>query len=343
MSTDIVLDAGTYKTVLYSAGKVVLEQPSAVAVDSETYEPIAFGEEAKRMFGKTPASVSVIFPIERGAVSDYELAEEMIVHFIKSTFGNRIVKPRVIAVVPSDVTTVQHHSVANAISAAGCRNISTIESTVASAVGLDIDISKPNGNMIVDIGGGTVNIATVSMGAVAQNDTLRLGSIDFDDAIIKYVRYSKNVLIGGQTAEHIKRTIGSAITREFDITMRAKGRNIFTGLPEVFTVSASEIYTAINDLVMQICSACQNVLESTDPDIVADISKNGIYLLGGGAKLYGMDACLEKYLSVKVNRVEDDTSGALKGAYKVLKNPSIIKNSDYQFRSIQKLIVNDEI
>ncbi len=343
MSTDIVLDAGTYKTVLYSAGKVVLEQPSAVAVDTDTWEPIAFGDEAKRMFGKTPESVTVIFPIERGAVSDYVLAEEMIVHFIKSTFGNRIVKPRVIAVVPSDVTTVQHHSVANAISAAGCRNISTIESTVASAVGLDIDISKPNGNMIVDIGGGTVNIATVSMGAIAKNDTLRLGSIDFDDAIIKCLRYEKNVLIGGQTAERIKRVIGGAIKRDFDITMRAKGRNIFTGLPQVFEVSASEVYNAISDLVLQICKACQNVLESTDPDIVADISKNGIYLLGGGAKLYGMDKKLEEYLCVKVNLVEDDSDGSLKGAYRVLKNPSIIKNSDYQFRSIQNLIINDEI
>lgn len=343
MSTDIVLDAGTYKTVLYSAGKVVLEQPSAVAVDSETYEPIAFGEEAKRMFGKTPASVTLVFPIERGAVSDYELAEEMIVHFIKSTFNNRVIKPRVIAVVPSDVTTVQHHSIANAISAAGCRNISTIESTIASSVGLDIDISKPDGNMIVDIGGGTVNIATVSMGDIAQNDTLRLGSIDFDDAIIKYVRYSKNILIGGQTAEQIKRTIGSAVKREFEVTMRAKGRNIFTGLPESFYVSSTEIYNAISDLLTQICTACQNVLENTDPDIVADVSKNGVYLLGGGAKLYGIDKLLEEYLSIKVKRVEDDSVGALKGAYKVLKTPSIIKNSDYQQRSIQKLIVNDEI
>ncbi len=343
MSTDIVLDAGTYKTVLYSAGKVVFEQPSAVAVDTETWEPIAFGTEAKQMFGKTPESVTLVFPIERGAVSDYLLAEEMIAHFIKTTFGNRIVKPRVIAVVPSDVTTVQHHSVANAISAAGCRNISTIESTIASAVGLDIDVSTPNGNMIIDIGGGTVNIATVSMGAIAQNDTLRVGSIDFDDAIIKYVRYAKNVLIGGQTAERIKRTVGGAIKREFNVTMRAKGRNLFTGLPQSFEVSSLEIYDAINDLLMQICKACQNVLESTDPDIVADISKNGIYLLGGGAKLYGMDKLISEQLSVKVNLVDDDGRGALKGAYKVLKNPSIIKNSDYQFRSIQNLIVNDEI
>lgn len=343
MSTDIVLDAGTYKTVLYSNGKIVFEQPSAVAVDTETWEPIAFGLEAKQMFGKTPESVTLVFPIERGAVSDYLLAEEMISYFIKSTFGNRVVKPRVIAVVPSDVTTVQHHSVANAISAAGCRNISTIESTIASAVGLDIDIDTPNGNMIVDIGGGTVNIATVSMGAIAQNDTLRLGSIDFDDAIIKYIRYSKNILIGGQMAEHIKRTVGGAIKRDFNVTMRAKGRNLFTGLPQCFEISALEVYEAISDLLVQICKACQNVLESTDPDIVADVSKNGVYLLGGGAKLYGMDKLLSEYLSVKVNLIDDDGRGALKGAYKVLKNPSIIKNSDYQFRSIQKLIINDEI
>lgn len=343
MSTDIVMDAGTYKTVLYSAGKIVLQEPSAVAVNTNTWEPIAFGAEAKAMFGKTPESVTLVFPIERGAVSDYNLAEDMIAHFIKSTFGNRIVKPKVIAVVPSDVTTVQHHSVANAIAAAGCRNISTIESTIAATVGLGLELDRPNGNMIVDIGGGTVNIATTSMGGIAENDTLRLGSIDFDDAIIKYVRYAKNILIGGLTAEYIKCTVGGAMPRKFDVTMRAKGRNLFSGLPETFEIKASEVYEAISDLTLQIANACQNVLENTEPDIVSDVSKNGIYLLGGGARLYGMPEFLEKQLSNKINFIDDPNRGPLNGAYKVLKKPEIIKNSDYQFRSIQKLIVNDEL
>lgn len=342
MATDIVMDAGTYKTVLYSNGKILLNEPSCVAVDSETYEPIAFGSKAKAMFGKTPDSVSVLFPIERGSVSEYNIAEEMVVHFIRETFGNKIVKPRVIVVVPGGVTTVQHHSIANAVAAAGCRNISTVENTIAAAIGLGIDFAKPVGNMIVDIGGGTTDIATVSLGGISQNDTLRIGSVDFDDAIIKYVRYNKNILIGGLTAEKIKKTIGTAQKREFDVTIKAKGRHIFNGLPQTFDISASEITEAISDQLQQIVNACRGVIEKTPPDIVADISKNGIYLLGGGAKLLGMEKYLEDKLSIKVNLIDDPKRSALQGANMVLKNPKIVTNSDYQYRSIQNLIVEEE-
>ncbi len=342
MPTDIVMDAGTYKTVLYSGGKIVLEQPSAVSVDSETWEPISFGTEAKATFGRTPESVTTVFPFERGVISDYNVAEEMIVHFIKKAFGNKILKPRIIVVVPSGVTTVQHHSLANAVAAAGCRKISTIENTIAAAVGLGIDLEKPHGSMIVDIGGGTTDIATLSMGGVVQSDTLRVGSIDFDDDIVKLVRREKNMLIGGQTAEKIKRAVGGAIKRDFDVTITAKGRHLFTGLPQTFEVSSSEIYEAILDHLHMICAGCQSVLEKTDPDVVADISADGIYLLGGGARLFGMDKMLSDYLDIKVNFIDDPRRGALHGADRVLKNPKLVKNSDYQMRSIQNLIVNPE-
>lgn len=342
MPTDIVMDAGTYKTVLYSGGKIVLEQPSAVSVDTDTYEPLAFGDQAKAMFGRTPPNITTVFPVERGVISDYQVAEAMIVHFIKSIFGNRIFKPRVIVVVPSYVTTVQHHSLANAVAAAGCRNISTVESSVASAVGLGIDFTKPHGSMIVDIGGGTTDIATLSLGGVVSNDTLRVGSIDFDDAIEKYVRREKNILIGGETAEHIKKTIGSAVERDFSVTVTAKGRHLFSGLPETFEISSGEVYEAISDLLGLIKKSCQSVLEKSEPDVVADISRDGIYLLGGGARLYGMEKMLSDYLDVKVNFIDDPKRSALNGADMVLKNPKIVKNSDYQYRSIQNLIVNDE-
>ncbi len=342
MPTDIVMDAGTYKTVLYSGGKIVLEQPSCVSVDTDTWEPLSFGDKAKATFGRTPDSVTTVFPFERGVISDYNIAEEMIVHFIKSTFGNRIIKPRIIVVVPSGVTTVQHHSLANAVAAAGCRNISTIENTIAAAVGLGIDLEKPHGSMIVDIGGGTTDVATLSMGGVVQNDTLRVGSIDFDDDIVKLVRREKNMLIGGQTAETIKRAVGGAIKRDFDVTITAKGRHLFTGLPETFEVSSTEIHESILDHLHMICACCQSVLEKTDPDIVADISADGIYLLGGGAQLYGMDKMLSDFLDIKVNLVNDPRCGALHGADRVLKNPKLVKNSDYQLRSIQNLIVDPE-
>ncbi len=342
MAIDIVMDAGTYKTVLYSGGKIVLEEPSAVAVDSDTYEPIAFGAEAKEMLGRTPDSITTVFPVERGVISDYDIAEEMIVHFIKKAFGNKVFKPRVIVIVPSGVTTVQHHSLANAVAAAGCRKISTIDTTVAAAVGLCMDIDKPRGGMVVDIGGGITNISTMSMGGISHQESLRIGSIDFDDDIEKYVRREKNILIGSQTAENIKKTIGSAIKREFDVTISGKGRNIFSGLPEVFKISSYEVYDAIYDHLQMICKACQTVLEKTAPDIVSDISRDGIKLIGGGARLYGMDKMLQEYLDVSVEFIDDPSRSPLSGAEKVLKNPKILKNGEYQFKAIQNLIVDSD-
>ena len=240
MATDIVMDAGTYKTVLYSNGKILLEEPSCVTVDSETWEPISFGKQAKETFGRTPESVTTVFPFERGVVSDYDVAEAMIVHFIKSTFGNRIIKPRIIVVVPSGVTTVQHHSLAQAVSSAGCRNVSTVENTVALAVGMGLDFTTPHGSMIVDIGAGTTDIATLSMGGIVHNESARVGSVDFDDDIAKYIRREKNILIGPLTAEYIKKTVGCAKKRDFDVTVTGKGRDIFSGLPKTFEISSTE-------------------------------------------------------------------------------------------------------
>lgn len=343
MPTDIVMDAGTYKTTLYSDGKIMLEQPSAVCVDTDTWEPVCFGDKAKEMFGRTGDMYTTVFPVERGVVSDYDLMEKMVVHFIKTAFGSKIVKPRVIVIAPSGVTTVQHHSLANAVAAAGCRNISTVENTVAAAVGLGIDLTKAHGSMIVDIGGGTVDIATMSMGGVVSNDVLHIGSIDFDDAIEKYVRLEKNMLIGGQTAEYIKKTVGGAIKRDFNVTVTAKGRHIFSGLPQMFEISSNEVSDAINDHIHTICNGCRTVLEKTDPDIVSDISRDGLYLIGGGAKLFGMDKKLSEYLEMQVNFVDENINCALWGADMILKNPGLIQNSDYQYRSIKNLIVEQDI
>lgn len=342
MATDIVLDVGSYKTTLYSGGKIVLEEPSVVSVDTNTWEPIAFGNDAKKMFGRTPESITTVFPIERGVVSDYDIAESMIVHFIRKTFGNRIIKPRVIVIVPSGVTTVQHHSLADAVASAGCRNISTIDNTIAAAIGIGTNVKKPRGSMIVDIGGGTTNISTISLGGIANQDTLRIGSIDFDDDIEKYVRREKNIFIGGQTAEYIKKTIGGAVKRDFDVTISGKGRHVFTGLPEIFEISSAEVYDAIYDRLHMICKACQAVLEKTDPDIVSDISVDGIKLIGGGAAMYGIDKLLSQYLDVKVEYINDPLRSQLAGADKVLKNPKLLKNSDFQYRSMQNLIVDND-
>lgn len=344
MPTDIVLDAGTYKTVLYSGGKILLQECSCVSVDSDTYEPLQYGDLAKSVLGKTPERITTVFPVERGVISDYDTAEAMIVHFIKKTFGEKIIKPRIIVIVPAGVTTVQHHSLASAVVSAGCRNISTIENTIATAVGLGIDFKSPHGSMIVDFGGGTTDIAVMSMGGIVKSDVLRVGSIDFDDDIEKYVRYEKNILIGSQTSEYIKKTVGCAADRDFEVTVTAKGRHLISGLPQEFTISSSEVKEAINDHLGMICKACQTVLETTDPDIVSDISKDGLYLVGGGASLFGFDKYLSEYLEIDINHINDPLRCGLIGADKVLKNPKIVNKSDYQYRAIKNLMVElDEL
>lgn len=301
MPTDIVMDAGTYKTVLYSGGKIVLEQPSAVSVDSETWEPISFGTEAKATFGRTPESVTTVFPFERGVISDYNVAEEMIVHFIKKAFGNKILKPRIIVVVPSGVTTVQHHSLANAVAAAGCRKISTIENTIAAAVGLGIDLEKPHGSMIVDIGGGTTEVAVISYRDIVTAKSSRIAGDDFDEAIIEYIRKKHNVLIGERTAEELKIKIGSAMSYDGEGAMDVRGRNLVDGLPKNIEVTSEDVREAISECVSQIVDAVRVTLEKTPPELLSDIVDNGIMLTGGGALLRELDKLIEKETKIPVH------------------------------------------
>ena len=337
MATDIGIDLGTSKTVIFSSSKIVLESPNVVTVDAETWEPKYFGEKAKQTLGRTPDSLLCVSPIERGTISDYDIAEAMLKNYMQQTFGNKILRPRIIATLPANLTELQHHSLANVIESAGGRDVTVIEGPLAIAFGLGIDFSSPRGTLIVDIGAGTTDVAVVSMGGIAVCESLKIASIDFDAQIARYVRKEYNIEIGPLTAEAIKIKIGAAVKRDVEIAMIAKGRNVFTGLPESFEISAGEVYDAISDTIESICNGIRQVLNKTNPDLVADIINDGLYLTGGGSRLVGFANKISEYIGVKVNTMEEPSYSVVKGAAVALKKRELLKNVNYQLRSIKEL------
>ncbi len=339
MATDIGIDFGSSKTVIFSSSKVVLELPNVVTVDSDSWEVVYTGEKAKQTLGRTPDSMQTVFPIEHGVISDYDLAEYMLKEYMDKAFGNKVLRPRIMATLPAGLTELQHHSLANVVEAAGGRNITVIESPLAIAFGLGLDFSSPHGTLVVDIGAGTTDVAVISMGAIATCNSFKTASFDIDAQIIRYVRKEFNIEIGNLTAEAIKMKVGTAVPRPVEIAVIAKGRNVFNGLPESFEITSGEVYEAINDTLNTICEAIREVLNRTDPDLVADIMEDGMYLAGGGSLLSGMAQKIEEYLGVKVHHLEDPAHSVVKGAAVALKKSDLLKNVDYQMRSIKELVV----
>ncbi len=340
MTTDIGIDLGTYKTVIFSSSKIVFEAPSFVTVDNETWEPVYYGEKARQTLGRTPDSLVCVTPIERGKISDYDLAENMLKVYMEDAFGSRILRPRIMATLPPGLTELQHHSLANAIEASGGRNVFVFESPLAVAYGLDLDFSKPHGYLIIDIGAGTTDIAVISMGGIAACNSFPVASFDFDNQLIKYVRSEYNIEIGNLTAESIKKQIGTVVERPVEIAMVAKGRNVFTGLPESFEITSSEVYYALKETAASICDGVRKVLSEAEPDLVADIKKDGFYLTGGGSKIYGMNALLSEYLGTEAITVEEPEYSVVKGAANALRNSESLKNVNYQLRSIKELEIS---
>lgn len=339
LATEIGIDLGSSKTVIFSSSKVVIERPSIVTVDSETWEPVYYGEKAKQTLGRTPESLVCVHPIEHGIIAEYDTAESMLKEYMRKAFGNRIIRPRIMATLPVGLTELQHHSLANVVESAGGRNISVIESPLAIAFGLGLDFSKPHGYLIVDIGAGTTDIAVVSMGGISVCESFKTASFDFDAQIIKYVRKEYNIEIGPLMAESIKKQIGTVIERPIEVAVVARGRNVFTGLPESFEITSSEIYESIREVAEAICNSIRLVLSKTDPDLIADIKSEGLYLTGGGALIYGMDSLISDYASIPVHLLEDPTHSVVRGAAAALRRPELLKNVNYQLRSIKELAI----
>ncbi|MCR5743161.1 MAG: rod shape-determining protein [Lachnospiraceae bacterium] len=320
LSNDIGIDLGTASILVYLKGKgVVLKEPSVVVVDRETNEIKAIGEEARTMIGRTPGNIVAVRPLRQGVISDYKITEQMLKYFIRKAVGKRTLRrPRICVCIPSQVTEVEKKAVVDATYAAGAREVSVIEEPLAAAIGAGIDINKPCGNMIVDIGGGTSDIAVISMGGSVVSTSIKVAGDDFDEAIVRYMRKKHSLLIGDRTAEEIKIKIGTCFEQPDVNTMEVKGRNLVTGLPKTVTFTSDEAIEALREPAMQVVDAVHNVLERTPPELAADVSDRGILLTGGGALLSGLEELIEEKTGIHTVTAEDPMTCVCKGTGKFL-------------------------
>ena len=320
-SSDIGIDLGTASILVYVKGKgVVLKEPSVVAYDRDTEQIMAIGEEARLMLGRTPGNIVAVRPLRQGVISDYKTTEKMLKYFIqkavgKSFFGRR---PRISVCVPSGVTDVEKRAVEDATYQAGARDVYIIEEPVAAAIGAGIDISRPCGNMIVDIGGGTSDIAVISLDGVVVSSSIKVAVDDFDDAIVRFMRKRHNLLIGERSAEEIKINIGTCYKRPENISMDIRGRNLVTGLPKTVTVSSDETEEALREVTSQIVDAVHSVLERTPPELAADIADRGIVLTGGGALLHGLEDLIEENTGITTMTAEEPLTAVAIGTGKYI-------------------------
>ena len=288
---DIGIDLGTASILVYIRGKgVVLKEPSVVAFDRDTNKIKAIGEEARLMLGRTPGNIIAVRPLRQGVISNYEVTEKMMKYFIQKAVGRRSLrKPRIAVCVPSGVTQVEKKAVEDATYVAGAREVAIIEEPIAAAIGAGIDIAKPCGNLIVDIGGGTTDVAVISLGGAVVSDSIKIAGDDFDEAIVRYMRKKYNLLIGERMAEDIKINIGSAFKRPEPVYYDVKGRNLVTGLPRVLKISSEDTEEALRETTSKIVDCIHSVLERTPPELAADIADRGIVLTGGGSLLNGLE------------------------------------------------------
>lgn len=310
LSTSIGIDLGTASVLVYIRGKgIVMREPSVVAINSnEDNQVVAVGEEARRMIGRTPSNIRAIRPLRDGVISDYQYTEKMLKYFIQRAIGRRFLKPVIAVCVPSGVTDVEKKAVMDATYQAGAREVHIIEEPIAAAIGAGIDISKPVGSMVVDIGGGTCDIAVISLGGIVVSDSIKVAGDRFDEAIIRFMRKRYNLLIGERTAEDVKITIGSAYSLDEKRTMDVRGRNLVSGLPVNQSVSSDDIRDAMQEPISAVVEAIHGVLERTPPELAADIYERGIIMTGGGSLLTGLDRLIQDNMGLDVFVAEDAIS-----------------------------------
>jgi rod shape-determining protein MreB len=331
---EIGIDLGTANVLVYTKGKgIVLNEPAVVALNKENGQILAVGEEARLMLGRTPANIIAVRPLKDGVIADYDITERMIKYFIRKTCrSSRFVKPKIMICVPSGVTEVEKRAVREAALQAGGKDVFLMEEPIAAAIGAGIDISKPDGVMVIDIGGGTTDVAVISLGGIVANASVKVAGNKFDEAIIRYMRREHKLYIGERTAEEIKMTIGTAYPREELVRMECRGRDLVTGLPKTIEATSKEIMEALDEPLTTICDAVHSVLENTPPELAADISNNGIMITGGGALLHGIDKRIQERTGIHVITAEDPKSCVATGTGLALKTIDTIKNSQMNKR-----------
>lgn len=320
-ANDISIDLGTASVLVYIKSRgIVLNEPSVIAVNTDTNEVLAVGNEALEMLGRTPPNIRAVRPLIDGVISSFTLTQEMIRLFLQKIMRWRIGRPRVMMCVPSGITDVEQRAVIEAARDVGASDIYIIEEPVAAALGAGIDISAPKGSMIVDIGGGTTDIAVISLGGIVVSRSLKIAGDEFNEAVTRYLRRRMNLYIGPRTAERIKREIGSVIPREIEKTAEAKGISAITGLPRAVKLTSKELYGEFDEYVFNITERIREVLEETPPELHGDIIERGILLTGGGSLIYGLDRKIEQVIGVKCSVAENAVECVAKGAGIALEN-----------------------
>lgn len=319
-AADIGIDLGTATVLVYVKDKgIVLKEPSVVAIDKTTSKMLAVGEEARRMLGRTPGHIVAIRPLRDGVIADYDITEMMLRYFINKVCGKRLlIRPRIMVCIPTGVTTVEKRAVLEATRQAGARKTYLIEEPVAAAIGAGLDISQPCGSMVVDIGGGTTDVAVLSLGNIVYSQSIRVAGDKFDDAIVRYVRKEFNIMIGERTAEEIKIEVGTAFPVNRDKTIEIRGRDLVTGLPKNLHITSAQAYEALQEPLQAILDCVHHVLERTPPELAADLSEKGIVMTGGGSLLHGLDKLISERTGIPVHIAENPESCVAIGTGKAL-------------------------
>ncbi|NQV04030.1 MAG: rod shape-determining protein [Candidatus Omnitrophica bacterium] len=326
-SNDMGIDLGTATTLVYVKGQgIVLCEPSVVAIQKGVRNVLAVGEEAKRMLGRTPGNIIAIRPMKDGVIADFEITEDMLRYFIKKVHNRRVfVRPRMVIAIPSGITEVEKRAVKDSAEHAGAREVYLVEEPISAAIGVGLPIQDPGGNMIIDIGGGTTEIAVISLAGIVFSRSIRIGGDELDEAIIEHLKKTYNLMIGERTAEDIKIKIGSAYPLEEELTMEVRGRDLVAGLPKTITVSSEEIREAVAGPISAILEATRMTLERTPPELSADLIERGIVLAGGGALLRGMDKLISEETGLPVHVAEDPMTAVAIGTGKVLSEIRYLK------------------
>jgi rod shape-determining protein MreB len=319
-SSDMGIDLGTASTLVYLKNEgIVLCEPSVVAIEAGTSNVLAVGEEAKRMLGRTPGNIIAIRPMRDGVIADFEITESMLRYFIKKVHNSRrLVRPRVVIAIPSGITEVEKRAVKDSALHAGAREVFMLEEPVAASIGVGLPIQEPSGNMVIDIGGGTTEMAVISLAGVVFSKSIRVGGDEMDEAITNYLKRTYNLMVGERTAEEIKIEIGSAYPMEEEMTMDVKGRDLVAGLPKMISVTSEEIREALSEPIAQIVEAVRITLERTPPELSADLIEKGIILAGGGALLRGIDKLISEETGLPVHLADDPLTAVALGTGKVL-------------------------
>jgi rod shape-determining protein MreB len=327
LGRDMAVDLGTANTLVYVRGRgIILNEPSVVAVNVKDGRPLAVGAEAKRMIGRTPSHIQAIRPLKDGVIADFEICEKMLRYFIQRAHQRRFAKPRMIICVPSGITGVEKRAVMEAAITAGARKAYIIEEPMAAAIGAGLPVHEPTGNMVVDIGGGTTEVAVISLGGIVTSQSIRVGGDELDEAIIAYVKKEHSLALGERTAEEIKITLGSAFPLEEELYAEVRGRDLVSGLPKVLVISTEEIRKAIAEPVSAIVDAVKTTLDNTPPELAADIIEQGIVLTGGGALLQGLAARLHHETSMLIVTAADPLNCVAIGAGQCLEEFDVLKH-----------------